>query len=140
MQCWTFATTETVESYVGIGAKYSALPLLSEQEIVSCVPNPKQCGGVGGCGGGIPEIAYTWIHENGGMTESQLYGYTSYWGDSGTCRFNNTRAPGATPAIAQLDGYVKLPTNNYAAVMSTLASHGVLAVNVAAAAWQDYAE
>ncbi len=54
--CWTFGTTETIESYWAMAT--GNLMSLSEQQILDCTPNPNECGGTGGCQGGTPELAY----------------------------------------------------------------------------------
>lgn len=44
--CWAFASTAVLESHIAI--RTGTLFSLSEQELVSCVENPMQCGGRGG--------------------------------------------------------------------------------------------
>jgi cathepsin L len=61
--CWTFGTAEVIESYYALAT--GQLPTLSEQQILDCVPNPDQCGGTGGCGGGTPELAFEKLIEIG---------------------------------------------------------------------------
>ena len=61
--CWAFGTAETVESHYAI--KTGNLVVLSEQQILDCTPNPNQCGGTGGCGGGTAELAYARIIQIG---------------------------------------------------------------------------
>merc|ERR1719253_816750 len=43
--CWAFSTAETLESHIAI--KTGKLMKFSPQEYVSCMPNPKHCGGTG---------------------------------------------------------------------------------------------
>jgi len=64
--CWAFASVATIESHAAINS--DSLKTLSTQQLVSCIPNPYTCGGVGGCGGAISELAYNYV---------QLYGLTS---------------------------------------------------------------
>ena len=47
-------------------------------------------------------------------------------------------AANATPPVAVLAGYQRLPRNGYAPVLSALSAHGPLAVNVDASAWFEY--
>ena len=49
--CWTFSAAETLESHWAIKHE-GMLEELSEQFILDCTPNPHECGGTGGCGGG----------------------------------------------------------------------------------------
>lgn len=43
-----------------------------------------------------------------------------------------------TSPVAIIDGYVKLPNNNYTAVMNAVASVGPVAINVDASTWHAY--
>jgi len=138
--CWAFATAATIESYLALAT--GTLEVLSPQQLVSCAPNPLQCGGTGGCGGSIPEVAYNYI---------QLYGMTTEWRipyTSGTtkidgeCKFDpfgKSDPLHLTHPVAEISGYQKLPPNDYLAVMQALVNKGPLAVNVQAEShWRDY--
>jgi len=127
--CWTFGSAETVESFFAIAT--GQLPVLSEQQILDCTPNPNECGGTGGCGGGTPELAYAQIIASGGLSSEWTYPYVSYGGQN----FNTCRQ--ITPVV-QLSSYVVLPSNQYAPVMSAIANMGPLAINVDASAWSSY--
>jgi len=130
--CWAFGTTATVESHVALAT--GMLPVLSPQQLVSCAPNPLECGGNGGCAGSIPEVAYGYVQLYG-MTTEWRFPYTSYSGTSAsTCQWNAT----AAPSVVQITGYQKLPPNDYAAVMEAVATIGPLAINVQADGWSDY--
>jgi cathepsin L len=131
--CWAFGTAESLESSWALAT--GQLPILSEQQILDCVPNPNQCGGVGGCGGGTPELAYQHLGTvEGGLASEWTYPYISYFGAAYPCRFD----PKKTRLAAQLVGYATLVSNSYTAVMETVASTGPLAVNVDASAWKYY--
>jgi cathepsin L len=130
--CWTFGTVEVIESYHAMAT--GQLHVLSEQQILDCTPNPNDCGGTGGCGGGITEIAYEKIIEQGGLAAEWTYPYLSYFGNNYTCQFQTQR----TVPVAVLKSYVKLPSNQYEPVMDTLANIGPLAINVDAGAWHFY--
>eukprot|EP00697_Spironema_sp_BW2_P002412 gnl/Spiro4/13222_TR7018_c0_g1_i1.p1 gnl/Spiro4/13222_TR7018_c0_g1~~gnl/Spiro4/13222_TR7018_c0_g1_i1.p1 ORF type:complete len:386 (+),score=83.69 gnl/Spiro4/13222_TR7018_c0_g1_i1:38-1159(+) len=131
--CWAFASTQMIESYVALTNK--SLLVLSPQQLTSCAPNPHDCGGVGGCGGSVPELAFDYISQNG-MASEWTYPYQSYNGTTLPCTYNNTSK--GTPAVATVGGYVKLATNSYAAVIDALANTGPLAVNVQADLWHHY--
>lgn len=128
--CWTFATMETLESHYAI--KTGQLPVLSEQQILDCIPNPKHCGGTGGCGGGTAEIAYIGLNATGAASE-WTYPYVSYYGTAQACMFGPR-----TPPAVQVKGYVKLPTNIYAPVIAAIATLGPLAISVEANHWSAY--
>lgn len=132
--CWAFATTETIESHAAINT--GLMPTLSPQQLVSCAPNPLSCGGIGGCEGSIPEVAYDYI-QLFGMTSEWMHPYTSYFGGKpagSKCDWNSTKAA----SIVQISGYKKLPPNDYPAIMTALATVGPLAVNVQADTWSSY--
>ena len=104
--CWAFGSTENIESHVAISENMSAAPVLSPQNLVSCDPNPKHCGGKGGCAGSIPELAFDYVEMHGIASEKDwpyLSGHTSI---DEAC--NNTAKPAAF-----VTGYTKLTPNNY---------------------------
>jgi len=128
--CWSFAAAETLESYHAIAT--GSLAILSQQQILDCTPNPKHCGGTGGCGGATAELAYGQIAVNGGLASEWTYPYMSYFGDAGMC--NSTRMK----AVASISTYVNLPINEYAPVVAHLLEDGPLAVSVDASVWFKY--
>eukprot|EP01087_Luapelamoeba_hula_P007912 TRINITY_DN194_c0_g1_i1.p1 TRINITY_DN194_c0_g1~~TRINITY_DN194_c0_g1_i1.p1 ORF type:complete len:371 (+),score=70.69 TRINITY_DN194_c0_g1_i1:42-1154(+) len=131
--CWTFGTAETIESYWALAK--DQLPVLSEQQILDCTPNPNQCGGTGGCGGGTAELAMTQIIKMGGLSSEWTYPYRSYWGvNFPKCSFNNSR----TPPAATIKNFVNLPVNKYEPILEALAHEGPLAIAVDASAWNKY--
>lgn len=129
--CWAFATTETVESHVAIAT--GTLETLSAQQLVSCAPNPLECGGTGGCYGSIPEVGFSYLQLYG-MTTEWMYSYQSYHGVTPSCAFNIS----TTPSVVQISGYRVLPSNSYEWVMHALAKVGPLAIAVQADQWHDY--
>lgn len=54
----------------------------------------------------------------------------AYWGGDYKCMYNDTEGAGGTPPVAVVDSYVKLPHNNYTAVMNHLAQVGPLGISV----------
>jgi cathepsin L len=75
-------------------------------------------------------------------------GYTSYYGDNGNCTIADDFArsgllggpdpDGIKGAVANIDGYSKLPTNDYLALLNAIAKTGPVAVSVAASPWKAY--
>jgi len=126
--CWTFATAETLESWWFLAG--NSLPILSEQQIIDCTPNPNQCGGTGGCEGGTVELAYDRIIAMGGIASEADYPYR---GVDGTCKFSGKTV---SPA-ANLTGWKDLPTNDYASVLAAIQT-GPLAISVDASSWSAY--
>lgn len=130
--CWAFASTAVIESHVAINT--GLLFDLSVQQIAMCSPNPNNCGGSGGCNGATAEIAFDYVTGSTGLFEEFQYSYQAYYGQNSAC---------ATPAdktnpVATIDGYVKLPVNNYTALMNAIANVGPIAVSVDASSWSGY--
>jgi len=130
--CWTFGTTANIESFWAM--KTGQLIELSEQQILDCTPNPQQCGGTGGCGGGTAQLAMSKIVEMRGITSEWYYPYTSYFGQAETCHYDNT----TTTPMATIAGYVRLPKNDQDSVLNAVASIGPQIVNVDASSWKFY--
>ena len=127
--CWAFASTATIESHVALNS--GLLFDLSPQQIASCAPNPDSCGGTGGCYGATAEIAFDYVANSDGIVQEFQMPYYSYFGDAHECSV-------PTGAKAAVDGYVKLPENNYTALMNAVASIGPIAISVDATGWGAY--
>jgi len=128
--CWTFGAAETLESYWALATK--KLIVLSEQQILDCTPNPNDCGGTGGCGGGTVELAWGQIGAMGGLSSEASYPYVSGGGLNQSCQMNQFHP------IAKISGYVNLPSNLLAPTLNYLATKGPLAISVDASSWSSY--
>jgi len=131
--CWTFGTAETIESYYAL--KYMTIMDLSEQQILDCTPNPNDCGGTGGCGGGTAQLAMDRIMAMGGITTEWLYPYTSYFGNAEACKYMNNRTQSP---FTQLSSWIRVAENDQDAVINALATVGPLIINVDASSWSKY--
>jgi len=127
--CWAFSATETLESHYAISTGEAA-PVFSPQQIVSCSPNPDQCGGSGGCQGSTQPLAFNYTETAGITTEADY----PYQGVTGTCQTSKIQP------VAKNTGYVQLPTNNYTDLVTAVATKGPIAISVAAGGigWQLY--
>ncbi len=68
--CWSFSTTGSMEgAYFN---KYGSLVSFSEQELVDCSSPLNH-----GCNGGLPDRAFRWIQNNGGLCSEGEYPYVS---------------------------------------------------------------
>ena len=133
--CWAFATAETVESAHALRHALR-LPVLSEQQILDCTPNPLACGGSGGCGGGTATLALDRIVALGGQASEWTYPYVSYYAAQPSgCQFSAN----ATPAAAVVGGYEVLPANEPQPLLERLQG-GPVIVNVDSSAWHSYEE
>ena len=124
--CWAFSATEVMESAVAIAS--GKLLELAPQQLVSCAPNPNDCGGTGGCQGSVQWLGFNYTQHMGGMTLEKNYPYR---GSTGTCDTSSIK-----PA-AGVKGYVRLPANNYTALMNAVARVGPVAISVDAS-WGAY--
>lgn len=142
--CWAFASVAALEShlYLNEGLLFS----LSVQEVVSCAPNVKQCGGQGGCTGATSVQAYDYLKKVG-VVQEWSFGYASYHGELVECSLvpQSNRKTGddgvnlVKGAVATIDGFVTLPPNNYTVMMNAVAKLGPIVVSVAASGWSFYA-
>merc|ERR1712215_570050 len=129
-----FAASSVMASYAAINNKSHELLEISPQHLVSCVPNPLQCGGSGGCQGSIEPLAYTYASLFGVATEDD-YPYVSGNGQNDDhCDFDAA----TTDAAVMTMGFETLPRNDAAALMEHLATKGPLSASVAASSWPSY--
>lgn len=128
--CWAFASTATLESHVAINT--GLLFDLSSQQITSCAPNPKECGGTGGCSGATTEIAMQSVLDLGGIAEEWSYSYASFGGADQACQLDGKLQ------VATIDGFHVLPQNDHLALMNAVATVGPIAITVDASSWSAY--
>lgn len=129
--CWTFSAAETVESHWAIHT--GSLQELSQQQIASCTSNPENCGGTGGCEGGVADLAYESIIKAGGLATEWSYPYRSWFGTDFECAFNTSMDMGA-----KIKASVKLASNEYGALMEAIADVGPVSISVDASNWHLY--
>ena len=124
--CWAFSTAAAVESAVAIHTGF--LFSLSEQQLVSCAPNPLQCGGTGGCAGSTQPVGFNYTIGTGLSNETH-YPYTH---KTGTC--DKTKIL----PVAGITGHVEIANNDADALLHAVATVGPIAISVAAADWHAY--
>jgi len=123
--CWAHATVEEVES--NVAQQTGTLLTLSPQNVVDCTPNPHKCGGTGGCEGATAELGIGYIADKGVASESDY----PYHAVDQPCDETIAKA-------AKVTSFVKLPENNYTALVTAVATIGPIAISVAAGAWSGY--
>ncbi|CAJ1909789.1 unnamed protein product [Cylindrotheca closterium] len=144
--CWAFATTACMESHVAI--QTGKLFTLSVQELVSCMPNPNQCGGTGGCAGATAELGFDFIAKHG-MVDEWSFGYQSGHGEQVNCTImddhdskeHHIRGEKSTKikgSVASVVGFSNLPTNKYDSLLAAVALVGPVAISVSATGWGLY--
>lgn len=127
--CWAFSAAETLESFTAL-ATGKAAPELSTQQLISCTPNPDQCGGTGGCSGATQPLAFNYSAQ-AGLSLAKEYPFEQ---ETGSCDKAKIKP------VMQNDGFVSLPKNNYTALMTAVATKGPISISVAAGGmgWQLY--
>jgi len=142
--CWAFAATTCMESHVAI--QTGKLFTLSVQELVSCMPNPNECGGQGGCAGATAELGYTFIAEHG-MVDEWTFGYQSGHGEHVNCtimdadsskHLRGDKSSEIKGSVASVAGFLNLGSNHYDSLMTAVATMGPVVINVAANGWGLY--
>jgi cathepsin L len=124
--CWAFSTAETLESHIAI--KTGKLFKFAPQQFVSCVDNVQKCGGTGGCEGATQWLGFNYSI-GAGITTEESYPYTA---SDSKCDKADIKP------VATIKGYVRLPKNNYSALMNAVATIGPIAISAAAEPWQLY--
>jgi len=120
--CWAVATALTLRAHSEL---YTKDTIFSAQELVSCTPNPKHCGGTGGCSGATGELAFEYVLQNG-LRTSKDFPYTAT--DEACPKALNS---GGGKSIG-MSSWRQLPTNELKPLQEALATKGPLAVSVAA--------
>jgi len=124
--CWAFSTAETLESHIAI--KTGTLYTFAPQQFVSCAPNPRQCGGTGGCEGSTQWLGFNYTI-GAGITQEKDYPYEGS---------DSKRDTSKVKPVATIKGYERLPQNNYTALMNAVATLRPIAISAAAEPWQLY--
>lgn len=128
--CWAIASQTVLEAHHELYSDGDHR-IFSTQQIVDCTPNPKHCGGDGGCKGATAELAFDWVLKNGvGLSKD-----ASYTARDMKCNAKPSQGGGA--AIGMI-GWETLPKNKYEPLMRALAEQGPVAVSVAADKWFMY--
>ena len=125
--CWAFSAVETFEAALALKTGKPS-PILSTQQIVSCTPNPNDCGGTGGCEGATQQLAFNYTMK-AGMTTGAQYPYKG----------QDSKCDTAFKPVAKNTGYWTVMPNNYTDLMHSV-SRQPIAITVAAGGigWQVY--
>jgi len=121
--CWAFSATEAIESFAQIAGK--GLKVAAPQQVVSCDKVD------GGCNGGWPYNAYTYVHGAGGIEGETSYPYTSgTTGATGTCKFDGSKI------VLPVAGYKSITKGE--ANLEAALNVGPVSVCVDATTWGSY--
>jgi len=135
--CWAIAGATILQAHAEIhkGIKRT----FSAQQMVSCVPNPKECGGQGGCRGATVELAMDWVMQHGCAEEFEI----PYAAKDATCAggqnvIMSSPANEAKKTSFGMTGWEKLPENKYEPLMRAVVEKGPVAVSADASPWGGY--
>ncbi|PQQ21770.1 vignain-like [Prunus yedoensis var. nudiflora] len=124
--CWAFSTVVAVEGINQI--KTHKLVSLSEQELVDCDTEQNQ-----GCNGGLMELAFQFIKQNGGLTTETNYPYRA---EDSKCNVAKENAP-----VVSIDGHESVPANNEDALLKAAANQPIsVAIDAGGSDFQFYSE
>lgn len=125
--CWAVAATGALEMHAELKHAMTTPGKLSFQQVVDCTPNPRHCGGQGGCSGATAELALQYVKEHG-ITLAASYADGEATGDCQT---------GHAPAI-RTSGFVRLPANKLAPLLAAVSNEGPVVVSADATSWSLY--
>lgn len=129
--CWAVAAASMMEARYEL--KYQKNRTFSAQQFVNCVPNPKSCGGDGGCRGATVELAMEYAQKKGVRSAEE----EPYVGMDGKCVEKASLLSGGDDnndagAEFGMVGWAKLPENKAQPLMEAVLE-GPVAISLAAA-------
>lgn len=164
--CWAVSSVSVLQAHVEIHTPAQARPL-SVQELVSCVDNPRHCGGNGACDGATAELAMDYAMRYG-LASTTEAGAEAVAPAEDAAKGSPTRCPKRNAQVlleglfeTQVDktavgvhqgsgltlsegrtlgirAWERLPPNSYAPLMHALVERGPAAVAVFASKWFTY--
>ena len=127
--CWTFSTTGAIEGLTAI--RSGKLTPLSEQQLVDC----GGATGNAGCDGGLPDDAFQYVIQNGGLCTEVAYPYVSGDGVTGpVCKASSCHA------AASIAGWTDVLPNDAALAAAVARQPVAIAIEADQHAFQFYAK
>jgi len=149
--CWAVTASTVLDTHAEIYK--SQQRSFSAQELVSCVPNVRKCGGTGKCGGATVELAFQYVMEHPLQTDADV----PYDGPDGSCKepsslvqqshgstdldvaaVGSHSAASDSPGMQFMSGWERLPENEYSPLLRAIYERGPVAVSVDASKWSSY--
>lgn len=129
--CWAIAAA----TILGAAAELHGRPrTFSVQEMVSCVPNPRECGGQGGCSGATVELAVDWVMKHGIKQEHEV----NYQAADTPCSAVPATGVSYVGTTFGMQGWETLPSNQYLPLLWAIFQRGPTAVSVGTEGWLSY--
>lgn len=139
--CWAVAAVGTIEMHEELHRQNSSALLqlegqrqlepLSYEQLVDCTPNPRHCGGTGGCKGATGELAFRRVLASGIAPANRYSGY-QHNGD-GKCK-----AVENEKMLTYITGWQRLRDNKLQDLLQALTSAGPVVASVDATGWSLY--
>mmetsp|Transcript_70119 Transcript_70119/g.193978 ORF Transcript_70119/g.193978 Transcript_70119/m.193978 type:complete len:448 (+) Transcript_70119:76-1419(+) len=148
--CWAFAAATVLRAHSELFQRDHRFAV---QQILSCTPNPQECGGKGGCSGATAELAMDYVARVGCLSEQDF----PYRAKEVQCpealRLQNPMdvstiagsslhqmvASEGSGARLGMTGFQKLPENQLEPVLLALINEGPIAVSISAGrGWNMY--
>lgn len=138
--CWALTASTVLAAHSEI---YATNRTFSTQDLVECVPNPRKCGGTGGCEGATVELAFQFVATLGSREPSDnpysgmnMLGCENKLEKSeinqiATFQDSGYHAAGPKALAFGMQGWQKLPENKYEPLMRAVAETGPVAVSLA---------
>lgn len=123
--CWAVAAIGALEAHLELAGNKPRQ--LSFKHVVNCAPNPRHCGGDGGCHGGTAELAMGYMKDYGVAADSDYH-----YDLKGACPTEPVNP------VARVGSFVTLPTNRYLPMLQAVATKGPVVGSVDAKHWHHY--
>jgi len=151
--CWAVTASTVLDSHAEIYK--SKQRSFSAQELVSCVANPKKCGGSGACSGATVELAFQYAMDHPvqtaadvpyeavdghcqGASASFLQGDSMGDTDLDVAAVGFHAASSDAPGLKFMNGWERLKENGYTELLRAISERGPVAVSVDATTWSSY--
>ncbi len=119
--CWAFTAAANIEGQYAL--KYKKSVSMSVQQLLDCSPYDS------GCNGGMPDTAFSYIQQAGGIQSWSSYPFAGY---QGYCAFNSNAV------VARVIGYTSAGSSNEDVIAAYLYHTGPLAITINARSLQYY--
>lgn len=134
--CWAFAAISAIQLQAALNEGFTQE--LSPDGMIKCTPNPRSCGGDGGCTGATAELGFEWLKsqrsQEGGVLSLMQDPYTQ---TSPGCDYRPSTSKSflqvkPSEPIVNIKGYVKLTPNLAEPVFKSLVAAGPMVSTVVA--------
>eukprot|EP00930_Biecheleria_cincta_P058645 TRINITY_DN4444_c0_g1_i1.p1 TRINITY_DN4444_c0_g1~~TRINITY_DN4444_c0_g1_i1.p1 ORF type:complete len:407 (-),score=82.71 TRINITY_DN4444_c0_g1_i1:63-1283(-) len=150
--CWAVAASTVLDAHAEI--YNSSQKSFSAQNILDCTPNPRNCGGTGGCEGATVELAMDQVLKRGVLTQDQdAYVAKDMQCQKSLLQFSGDHISDSNDLTSEgrryvesgdagikfgMTGWERLAENKYTPLLRAVAEHGPVGVSADASQWNMY--